>query len=496
MEKSKRRATSSSKGMEENTPSKRRAISSRGMEENTMAILDSFCALDSSHVHDDRLAFLEAVRSASVVPETGIPPTKKMMEAILEILRESKSLELIIASYQLLVELEKHFPRVYLSNEDDGQSSSSKSSELVVIEEAWSPIAIGLDATSGDRHAGNKKSKEPIDAAGFHLLLEGLTEVDNESESSETKLEFFETMLLLQYLIHVLEGDFIPRNNAFLENLNWIFLRESLLNKFLGSRRINYKGFVNDCLFVLCNPLSARSQTYGNSGPAESSLSNMYSESDAALALCLPEVEKSTCIAVQKLLVMMMELDSSKKTADMHGLTTRADGPRAPVVELILDVLSYNKDLISPFLQAFDQPKWKLEIVSEYLQKYTAKPSTRNRRSNDFLDDAKITGFFKCFANNTSTKSIVKKVGAEEIQVLLAHALQACMSLPQEQLLEGISDLKEDAEKNPLVNICKNIIAAFTKLRETNEHLQILPIGNEALFTAATILSTSSCVES
>lgn len=34
--------------------SKRRATSNRGMEENTLAILESFCSLDSSHVHDDR----------------------------------------------------------------------------------------------------------------------------------------------------------------------------------------------------------------------------------------------------------------------------------------------------------------------------------------------------------------------------------------------------------------------------------------------------------
>ena len=34
--------------------SRRRAASNRAMEENTLAILDSFCTHNSSHVHDDR----------------------------------------------------------------------------------------------------------------------------------------------------------------------------------------------------------------------------------------------------------------------------------------------------------------------------------------------------------------------------------------------------------------------------------------------------------
>lgn len=140
--------------------------------------------------------------------------------------------------------------------------------------------------------------------------------------------------------------------------------------------------------------------------------------------------------------------------------------------------------------QVFDEPKLKLEIVSQYFQKYTAKPSTRNRRPNVSQDDPTVTGFFKCFSNSASTKGIVKKIGAKAVQVLLAHALQACMSLPRDQLVVGISELNAAAESNPLDTICKNVISAFTRLKETDKHMEILPIGKEALFTAATILST------
>ncbi|XP_021726580.1 negative regulator of systemic acquired resistance SNI1-like [Chenopodium quinoa] len=471
---------------------RRATITNRGMEENAMAILESFCAHDSSHVHDDRLAFLEAVRFASIVPENGTPPTNKMMEAIFEIMREAKSLELVVASYQLLCELEKHFPRVYLSNEDVKEAPSSKSAKLIVFEEAWLPFAVGSDMASSDRSVVSKGFKEPISPSGFKLLLESLNEEAEGIESSETKLELLAKMYMLQYLIYIFEADFLPRNRDFLENSNWISLKDSLLNKFLGSRRINYKDVAKDTFFVLCNLFLARTPTNSNSGTTKSSSDDMHNNNDSALALSLPEVEKCTLKAVEKLLKLMINLDLSKKKADAQSLTTRADGVRTPMVELIMDELFYDKDLLSPFLQAFDDPILKLEIVSQYIHKYNVKPSTRKRKLDDSQDDTAVIGFFNCFLNSTSTKAIVKKVGAEAVQVMLAHALQACMSIPKEQLHELASDSKNDARRSPLVSICNDIISAFTKLRETDEHLQILPIGKEALFTAASVLSTKS----
>ncbi|RRT49165.1 hypothetical protein B296_00046229 [Ensete ventricosum] len=44
-------------------------------EENTMAILDSSGFKDSQDVHDDRLCFLEAVRSASLASEPSTAPS-------------------------------------------------------------------------------------------------------------------------------------------------------------------------------------------------------------------------------------------------------------------------------------------------------------------------------------------------------------------------------------------------------------------------------------
>ncbi|XP_019052365.1 PREDICTED: uncharacterized protein LOC104591497 isoform X2 [Nelumbo nucifera] len=108
--------------------------SNRGIEENTLAILDSSGFKDARDVNDDStpltlilpllvpmlssysclsfywktgLAFLDAVRASSIVPEIGTAPTSKMLSAIFQILKDGTSLELIMESYQLLIELEK-----------------------------------------------------------------------------------------------------------------------------------------------------------------------------------------------------------------------------------------------------------------------------------------------------------------------------------------------------------------------------------------------------
>lgn len=46
------------------------------IEENTMAIIDAAGAKDTQDTNDDRMAFLEAVRASSIVPESGTAPTK------------------------------------------------------------------------------------------------------------------------------------------------------------------------------------------------------------------------------------------------------------------------------------------------------------------------------------------------------------------------------------------------------------------------------------
>jgi len=52
------------------------------------------------------------------------------------------------------------------------------------------------------------------------------------------------------------------------------------------------------------------------------------------------------------------------------------------------------------------------------------QPSARTRRSNGVAEDTTFDGALKCFSNNTGTKSIIKKIGADVVQLLLAHGFQ------------------------------------------------------------------------
>ncbi|KAJ6769920.1 NEGATIVE REGULATOR OF SYSTEMIC ACQUIRED RESISTANCE SNI1 [Salix purpurea] len=462
-------------------------MKSAGIEENLLAILDS--ASDSKHTpdaNDDRLAFLEAVRSACIVNEN--PPTGKMCEAVFQILRVGKSLELITESFRLLNELDKRFPHVYLSEKE-----ASESSHLIVVEGGWSPFLFNLESASRERGAGCRSISGPLDSLGFLQLMQELGEVANEGNLQALEIKSLRNMLVFQYLINALEGDFLPRNRVYEETMNWTHLRESLLNLLLSTRKINYKGLMKDCLTIMCGLFDVSAGISEDLESPDNAAAKLSHNDNTASALALFELGSNACFALQKLLIMIMDLDMSRKKADMQGSTTRADGVRTPLMEIILDEITYDTDMLSPFLKVFNEPKWKLEIILQYFSKYTTRLSTRTRRSNGPTEDATtFSGVLNCFSNVTSTRSITKKISADVVQVLLAHAFQAHLSLSCQQDADGIAASKDEGRSSSLAEICENIISAFSNLRRTDAKMEILPIGKEALFTAATILSTET----
>lgn len=474
-----RRRRGSKKKMER--PRSGRVGNRGGIEENTLAMLDATGDRESQYVNDDRVAFIEAVRASSLVPDSAIRPTNKMYEAILRILKDGKSPELIMASYHLLIELDKRFPLVHFSNDDDPNVSAVTTPELVVVKETWSPFVFGVDAV--------KDSVGPVDPSGFNILIQELAEVANEANFHGFETKFLGNMLLLQYLINVLEFDFSFRHNAYNETMNWTFVKNSLLNALLGSRRISYKGLIKDCLSIMCyfHGRFCQNPTYPEVSVGKQETCNTYVE------IALLEVQNSTSNFVQRLLVMIMELDASKKKADTDGLTTRADGIRISLMDIILDEFTYNKDILPTFLQVFDEPKWKLEIIVKYFSKYIVKPSARTKKSNASIEDAALDGVLMRLSNKTSTKSIIKKIGSDVAQILLAHAFQAYVSLYLQQYnVKSTRDFKEDVIGSCSSSTCENLISAFNCLKDVDGHMEILPLGKEALFMAATILSTKS----
>ncbi|XP_010518786.1 PREDICTED: uncharacterized protein LOC104798414 [Tarenaya hassleriana] len=444
-----------------------------GMEANTLAILDANDAKHTIDANEDRLQYLEAVRGASLLPGTGIPPTNKMYQAIFRILRFGRTLELIVASFQLLTELHKRFPWVYMSDSTaaDGQR------QLEIVDEAWSPFDFGSGVDSGDKEIF-------VTSSGFQKLIQDLTEAGNGIESQELDTKVLGNMLLFQFLVNVLEEDFTPRNRVYKETMNWNLLKESSLNLLLASRKINFKLLMKDCLSTVCTPCIDDAVTDSNEDP-ECSVKN----SNTCLEISLVERKKSTLCAMKKLIVTIMELDVSKQKADLEGITTRGDSVRTPALDLIVNELAYDEYLLSTFLQVFDDPKWKLDIILQYLAKYIHKPSVRTRRSNSppAEDSTTLGGVLKCLSNGTTARSITRKIGADIIQILIGHAFLAWLasnSFQQEK------DASEPKEGNSVTDMCSSVIAVFTNLKQMDRKIEILPFGNEALFTAITILNS------
>ncbi|KAJ4830677.1 hypothetical protein Tsubulata_027988 [Turnera subulata] len=465
----------------------RRRLNAGGVvEENILAILDVADTSHTQHATDDRISFLEAVRAACIVNRT--PPTNKMCEAVFRIMRISKSLELVMESYRLLNELDEHFPRVYVS--EAGESGSSK---LVVDEEAWSPFVFNLDIATIERETSDKSCTRPLDPLGFQLLLQELLQSVNDTNLHGLEIKSLRNMLLFQYLVNALGGDFVPRNNVYEETMDWVLLRESSLGMLMSSRRINYKNLMKDCLSIMCGLHEVYSGSRMDEEYSDNSEDKPSPSDNCATAVAFPEVASWARTAMQKLLIFIMELDASRKIADMQGRTTRADGVRTPLLEIIVDELSYNTDLLSSFLQILDEPKWKLEIILQYFSKYTGRVSTNTRRSSGSKEDMSLSGVLKGFTTITSTKNIIKKINAVSVQVLLAHAFQAYLSLSSSlQDAESNCSSKKEANGSSLIEICKNTISAFSNLKRVDGKMAILPIAKEALFTAATISSTES----
>ncbi|CAL4888127.1 unnamed protein product [Urochloa decumbens] len=419
-------------------PSTPTAAADGGIEENAMAILDSSGIKDSRDLHEDRATFLEAVRSACLSANNPSAPSWRMYDGVFQVFRNSSSLELAVASFQLLMELGKKYPRTYLTDSGGHQS-------LVVVKESWLPFLIGNGSASSEI-GGNARSSD-------HLF-----------DPSAIK-----NMMLFQYLVNTLEADFVPRHIAYKESLDWVIFRESLLNMLLGSRKLVFKSFVRSCIHLLLNQSKGEARSASD---LDSSLSYSSLESERTLA------------SLRKLFVMIMELDLIRKEADTLGLTSRADGFRNPIMEVILDDLTYNTSYLSPFLLAFVEWKWKLEIILQYFSKYCGKGTVRTRRSDNSQQDLKLESVLSFFLTDTSTKAIVKKMGAEVAQLLLAHAYLVCMSV---QGNSSDSTATTDKIGGSLHEISCNFISAFRNLRKVSPDTQILQFEKGALITAATL---------
>ncbi|CAD6247830.1 unnamed protein product [Miscanthus lutarioriparius] len=453
------------------------AATDGGIEENAMAILDSSGIKDSRDLHDDRVAFLEAVRSACLAADNPSAPSWRMYNGVFQILRNSSSLELAVASFHLLTELGKQYPRTYVTDSSGHQS-------LMVVKECWLPFLLGNGAVSSEIGGNVRSSDHLFDPSRFSLLIEAIVEPTNATDD-DNGIKAIKNMMLFQYLVNTLEADFVPRHIAYKESLDWVIFRESLLNMLLGSRKLMFKSFVKNCMFILLNQYHPEAKDEVEDIVPSERKAKSASDHDFSLNYSSFESER-TLVSLRKLFVMVMKLDLIRKEADTLGLTSRADGFRNPIMEIILDELTYNSSYLSPFLLAFVEGKWKLEIILQYFSKYCGKgPVRTRRRSDNSQEDLKLESVLSFFLTATSANAIVKKMGAEIAQLLLTHAYQVCLSV---QDVTSNSTATSEKIGATLQEISSNFISAFQNIRKASPNIRISPFEKEALFTAATLI--------
>lgn len=378
-----------------------------------------------------------------------------------------------MASFHLLTELGKQYPRAYLT--DSGLHQA-----LIVVKESWSPFLLGNNVACGEIGGNTRCLDHLFDSSRFSSLVEEMVEAANDTDTNNG-IKPIENMVLFQYLVSTLEADFVPRHIAYKESLDWVIFRESLLNMLLGSRKLVFKSLVKNCISLLLNQYH---QEVEDNISSKEDYAKPASHLDSSLTFSSCEFERKALVSVQKLFVMVMNLDSIRKEADTLGLTSRADGFRNPILEVILDELTYNISYLSPFLLAFMEWKWKLEIILQYFSKYCGKPAVHTRRSDNSQQDLTLESVLGLFSTATSAKAIVKKMSSEVAQLLLAHAYQVCLSV------QGDSDKTNDTTKKigaTLLQISCNFVSAFQNIRTINSNIEISPFEKEALFTAATL---------
>ena len=128
-------------------------------------------------------------------------------------------------SYELLIDLEKRFPPVTVAKMV-GSSSDVTEVQLVI-------------------------NSEDIAAEVCHDDSKSLgVGPDSDGRGKRLSHDIMAKIMMFQYLVTLLETDFICRCQVFKRNREWALIRDSFLNQLLGSQRANLKKIVMSSLHI------------------------------------------------------------------------------------------------------------------------------------------------------------------------------------------------------------------------------------------------------
>ncbi|KAK2380439.1 negative regulator of systemic acquired resistance SNI1 [Trifolium repens] len=148
------------------------------IEDNMLlTMFDSSSEINQEYALDQSIAFFDAVRASSIGLQNGKPQTSKIFGAVFHMLRTGNSIQLIVASYKLLVDLESYVMFKALLSlfifTDDSLLWSNSQPKLVVTEEAWCPLIVGAENATGVGEAGDKQSGGRLDPSVTDVYLAG-----------------------------------------------------------------------------------------------------------------------------------------------------------------------------------------------------------------------------------------------------------------------------------------------------------------------------------
>ncbi|KAG0629426.1 hypothetical protein M758_1G102800 [Ceratodon purpureus] len=451
---------------------------------NVLALIDTAGVKKTSYVDTDQLIFLDTIRVLSVVPDVAVLPPKELYERIFSGIQETKSLQVTVASFKLLHDLDLRHPQVSLKNNGTGEKTVYEFVDNK--EQVWSPF----ESTQKSEESA-KVTKDLYlllgniadDLEGKETLKKrGASDFAVRNDDPQNRLVQF---LVLRWLVSLLCSDFQVRQQAFQDNPEKLdLLQESLIIRFMMKQdNSTIKKLLENLLRIIAKPGELDDlKGGGNSKELKAELVKNEPESCdseiTATASGATSVGSSPAFFVTEtdfahlaatLLSMILELEDIKALSDNKFGVSRNAISIGSLVETLMGVLQYGKASLCPLLLALKNPQLKFKLI---LQCFVTHAPGRTKEELREISTAK--NLFDCVSN---VKALHKSFYPHELQVLLASAFQAFLE----------THTGDDAS---LREVCQSFQAAFKHLDDKMEYKEMHHTARCALATAHALINS------
>ncbi|CAM6122047.1 unnamed protein product [Calypogeia fissa] len=456
------------------------------LAETLLAFLNTHGVRDMEDIEEDRLTFLEATYARCVVRADASVPTQKLFAAIYRNVQESRSLDVTMATFQLLKDLEKRHPRVAIATDEAAGSSGSSILRLDIDKRVWSPIESLIEfIASTDRMLPDASAEEPIplnlltlvETIALYISEQGSQLVNGSSSSaldSHDDVKMAGQFLMLQDLVGLIQNDLSCCLQVYEASMDHSAVQHSDLYRLLCVLRTDARKLFLSNLVFLLNP----------------SVQHVHTDEeflhDKEVDLCLtskpgllPSTRDFSDLA-HKLLLMVMELDHVIKTWNpAHSRSMR----RGSFPDDLLSIFSKARDL-EAYLKAIESPRTKLRFIVDYFIAY-APADMIVKGLKDIIGRDTFEKLLACFGEDKMEK-FVHKFGQDVLPVVLGHAFQAFLMVHSEAAGEDV-----ESEQAKMLEMSRSLVEILTEIRALERQTEMLPVAEHAIQMAESILAFS-----